>query len=157
MTSVDKGEPIPAAAQSRRRGTIWLVLFVVIIGVAGFAVWRASRPASAATRTGADGGGGGGGGSPAVLLLIAGEVGLSLVGDTLTLPLVIRKKRVDEGYMDKNTSGAGETARPHVLRPFRRRSRRVAGSEKGETARPPLENVSLDKPQPLELPAHPRD
>jgi multidrug efflux system membrane fusion protein len=33
-------------------------LFVVIIGVAGYAVWRASRPASAATRTGAAGGGG---------------------------------------------------------------------------------------------------
>ena len=56
MTSEDKREPTPAAA-SRRRGAIWLVLFVVIIGVAGYAVWRASRPASAATRTGAEGGG----------------------------------------------------------------------------------------------------
>jgi len=61
MTSEDKPEPTPAAA-SRRRGAIWLVLFVVIIGVAGYAVWRASRPASAATRTGADGGAGRGGG-----------------------------------------------------------------------------------------------
>src|SRR5215470_6278663 len=61
MTSVDQREPVQAAARSRRRGVIWLVLFVVIIGVAGFAVWRASRPASAATRTGADGGGGRGG------------------------------------------------------------------------------------------------
>ena len=62
MTSEDKRESIPAAARSRRRGAIWLVLFVVIIGVAGYAVWRASRPASAATRTGADGGAGRGGG-----------------------------------------------------------------------------------------------
>ena len=61
MTSEDKPEPTPAAA-SRRRGAICLVLFVVIIGVAGYAVWRASRPASAATRTGADGGAGRGGG-----------------------------------------------------------------------------------------------
>lgn len=61
MTSEDKPEPTPAAV-SRRRGAIWLVLFVVIIGVAGYAVWRASRPASAATRTGADGGAGRGGG-----------------------------------------------------------------------------------------------
>ena len=62
MTSEDKRESIPAAARSRRRGAIWLVLFVVIIGVAGYAVWRASRPASAATRTGAEGGGRGVGG-----------------------------------------------------------------------------------------------
>jgi membrane fusion protein, multidrug efflux system len=62
MTSEDKRESIPAAARSRRRGSIWLVLFVVIIGVAGYAVWRASRPASAATRTGAEGGGRGVGG-----------------------------------------------------------------------------------------------
>jgi membrane fusion protein, multidrug efflux system len=62
MTSEDKRESIPAAARSRRRGTIWLVLFVVIIGVAGYAVWRVSRPASAATRTGAEGGGRGSGG-----------------------------------------------------------------------------------------------
>src|SRR5262249_16738362 len=44
--------------RSRRRGSIWLVLFVVIIGVAGYAVWRVSRPASAATRTAGEGGGG---------------------------------------------------------------------------------------------------
>ncbi|HEX7794617.1 MAG TPA: MdtA/MuxA family multidrug efflux RND transporter periplasmic adaptor subunit [Vicinamibacterales bacterium] len=62
MTSENKRESIPAAARSRRRGAIWLVLFVVIIGVAGYAVWRASRPASAATRTGTEGGGGFGGG-----------------------------------------------------------------------------------------------
>jgi multidrug efflux system membrane fusion protein len=62
MTSVDTREPMPAAARPRRRGVIWLVLFVVIIGVAGYAVWRVSRPASAATRTGAEGGGGRGGG-----------------------------------------------------------------------------------------------
>jgi multidrug efflux system membrane fusion protein len=61
MTSVDQ-EPMPAAPRSRRRGAIWLVLFVVIIGVAGYAVWRASRSASAATRTGAENGGGRGGG-----------------------------------------------------------------------------------------------
>jgi multidrug efflux system membrane fusion protein len=58
MTSEDKREPGPPAARSRRRGAIWLVLFVVIIGVAAYAVWRASRPASAATRASAEGGGG---------------------------------------------------------------------------------------------------
>jgi uncharacterized protein YceK len=101
--------------------------------------------------------GGGGTGDLAVLMLVAGEVGLSLVGDTLTLPVVIHKKRMDDGYVDQNTSAPGETARPHVLRPFRRRSHRLAGSEKGETATPLLEDVSLDKPQPLEPPAQPRD
>src|SRR5262245_11780294 len=61
MTSVAQREPVPAAAQSRRRGVISLGLSGVIPGVAGFAVWRASRPASAATRTGGDRGGGRGG------------------------------------------------------------------------------------------------
>lgn len=95
-----------------------------------------------------------------MLLLIAGEVGLSLVGHTLTLPLVIRKRRIDDGYRDKiasSPSEKGETARPHALRPFLRRSRRAAGSEKGEMASPPLENISLGQPEPLELPAQPRD
>jgi uncharacterized protein YceK len=101
--------------------------------------------------------GGGGTGDLGVLMLMAGEVGLSLVGVTLTLPVVIRKKRIDEGCLDQNTSAPGETARPHVLRPFRRRSCRLAGSEKEETASPLLEDVSLDKPQPLEPPALPRD
>lgn len=100
---------------------------------------------------------GGGGGSPGVLMLIAGEVGLSLIGDTLTLPVVIRKKRIDDGYFDQHTSAPGETARPHVLRRCHRRACRLAGSEKGETASPRLEDVSLDKPQPLEPPAQPRD
>lgn len=100
--------------------------------------------------------GGKGGGDPAILMLVAGEVGLSLIGDTLTLPLVMRKKRIDDGSMDQNTSAPGETARPHVLRQSRRLSRRLAGSEKGETAGPAQENVSLGKPQPVDLPPQPQ-
>jgi uncharacterized protein YceK len=98
-------------------------------------------------------GGEGGSGGLGVLMLMAGEVGLSLVGDTLTLPVVIRKKRIDDGSMDQNTSAPGETERPHVLRQFRRRTRRLALSEKGETAGTEKENVSLGKPQPVDLPA----
>lgn len=99
--------------------------------------------------------GGEGGGDPAILMLMAGEVGLSLVGDTLTLPLVIRKKRNDGGSIDQNTAAPGETARPYVLRQFRRRSRRLDGSDKGETAGPAQENVSRGQPQPVEPPAPP--
>lgn len=102
----------------------------------------------------------GGEGDSAVLMLMAGEVGLSLVGDTLTLPLVICKRRIDDGYMDKTTSSSSEergATSPHARRRFLRRSRRAAGSEKEETASPSLENVSLGKPQPLEQPAQPHD
>jgi hypothetical protein len=93
-------------------------------------------------------------------MLIAGEVGLSLVGDTLTLPLVIRKKRIDDGYADQRIFAIGEqrgTTRPYVLRPLVRRARRAATREKVETASPELENVSIEKPQPLQSPAKPPD
>ncbi|HEX4347880.1 MAG TPA: MdtA/MuxA family multidrug efflux RND transporter periplasmic adaptor subunit [Vicinamibacterales bacterium] len=63
MNRVSENETAPAAAGSRRGGIVWLFLFVGIIGLAGYAVWRTSRPASAANRaTAADGGGGRGGG-----------------------------------------------------------------------------------------------
>lgn len=48
----------------RKRGLIWLVLLLIIVGVAGYAVWRAGQPiaSQAAQDSGRGGGGGRGGG-----------------------------------------------------------------------------------------------
>src|SRR5262249_25354787 len=135
MTSVDKREPVPAAAQSRRRGAIWLVLFVVIIGIAGFAVWRASRPASAATRTGADGGGRGGrgfgrgGGGDLVPVVVTNAsrstipVYLNGLGTVTAYYTVTVKSRVDGQLMKVDFSEGDRVQQGQVLaeidpRPF---------------------------------------
>ncbi len=68
------------------------------------------------------------GGNPAELVIIAAEVGLSLVGDTLTLPLVIRKRQQDGKGDAINTSACEKSGAPI----------------------PSQETVSLGKPQPLE-------
>jgi len=52
----------PPVTRSRRGAAVWLLLFVAIVGLAGYAVWRTSRPASAANRASLDGGRGRGGG-----------------------------------------------------------------------------------------------
>jgi multidrug efflux system membrane fusion protein len=52
----------PGPGKSKKRGLIWLILLIVIVGVSGYAVWNASRPA--ARPRGAGGGPGGGPGGP---------------------------------------------------------------------------------------------
>ena len=53
--------PNPHHEKPKKRGLIWVFVLVVIAGVAGYAVWRASQPGLIAT-PGAGGGGRGGGG-----------------------------------------------------------------------------------------------
>lgn len=60
-----RGEDVtlpPGSGKSKKRGLIWLVLLVFIVGISGYAVWNASRPA--ARPRGAGGGPGGGPGGP---------------------------------------------------------------------------------------------
>src|SRR5579863_6380607 len=53
----------PGSRKPKKRGLIWVVFLLMVAGVAGYAVWRASHPAAVAR--GAGGGGGGGrGGAP---------------------------------------------------------------------------------------------
>jgi multidrug efflux system membrane fusion protein len=47
--------------QSKTRGLIWFVLLLVIVGVAGYAVWRAGQPSSQRAQGGGGQGGPGGG------------------------------------------------------------------------------------------------
>jgi len=61
MTDSTEQHDTTAPPPRRARELIWFVLLLVIGGVAGYAVWRAGRPASAQRVQGPGGGGGGGG------------------------------------------------------------------------------------------------
>jgi multidrug efflux system membrane fusion protein len=51
---------LPTGPRKKGRGFIWIVLFLIVAGVAGYAVWRAGQPVAVAN--GGRGGGPGGGG-----------------------------------------------------------------------------------------------
>ena len=55
----------PRPRKSKKRGLIWVIFLLIIVGVTGYAVWRASLPAALPERPrqgqGGKGGGGGGG------------------------------------------------------------------------------------------------
>jgi multidrug efflux system membrane fusion protein len=55
------GQPPAPRGKPKKRGLIWVLFMLVIIGVAGYAVWRASQPVTPAP---GQGGGRGGGGFP---------------------------------------------------------------------------------------------
>jgi membrane fusion protein, multidrug efflux system len=52
-------ESLPRPGKSKKSGLIWVLFLLIIVAVAGYAVWRAGQPAA---RRGTKGGGGGGGG-----------------------------------------------------------------------------------------------
>ena len=55
----------PSLSQKpKKRGLIWVVFLLMVAGVAGYAVWRASHPAAVVRGAGGGGGGGGRGGAP---------------------------------------------------------------------------------------------
>jgi membrane fusion protein, multidrug efflux system len=54
----------PRAGKSKKRGLIWVVFLLIIVGVAGYAVWRASLPGAIPQKTQGGGKGGGGRGAP---------------------------------------------------------------------------------------------
>jgi multidrug efflux system membrane fusion protein len=62
--TISTAPPEPTIRASKTRGLIWLVLFLIIVAVAGYAVWRAGHPIpqQAAQGGGGRGGGGRGGG-----------------------------------------------------------------------------------------------
>jgi multidrug efflux system membrane fusion protein len=60
MTS--SASPPEGKAPSKARGLIWFVLLVIIVGLAGYAVWRAGQPVQQVRAQGGGGGGRGGGG-----------------------------------------------------------------------------------------------
>jgi multidrug efflux system membrane fusion protein len=54
--------PPEVKKQSKTRGLIWFVLLLIIVGLAGYTVWRAGQPVAPVRAQGGGGGGGRGGG-----------------------------------------------------------------------------------------------
>ena len=96
---------------SRQRGLIWLLFFLLIVGVAGYAVWRAGEPTAAQSRQagGGRGGGGRGGGRGGALgpvpVVVANvtrssiPVVLNGLGNVTAFYTVTVKSRVDGQLM----------------------------------------------------------
>jgi membrane fusion protein, multidrug efflux system len=57
-------EPTLRPRKSKMRGIVWVVLLLIIAGVAGYAVWRSAQPAAQNANKGGGGGGGGGRNAP---------------------------------------------------------------------------------------------
>ena len=105
----------PRPVKSKKRGLIWVIFLLFIIGVTGYAVWRASVPATAVRGPGGKGGfkkGGGGGGRfaglgpvPVVLSKVARSsipVYLNGLGNVTAYYTVVVKSRVDGQLMKVN-------------------------------------------------------
>ena len=105
------GQHLPAPPSSRKpkkRGLIWVVFLLMVAGVAGYAVWRASHPAPVARGAGGGGGGGGGRGGgqlgpvPVVVSTVTRSsipVYLNGLGNVTAFYTVTVKSRVDGQIM----------------------------------------------------------
>jgi multidrug efflux system membrane fusion protein len=99
----------PSSGKSKKRGLIWVVFLLIVAGVAGYAVWRAGRPNTAARGQGGGGGAGGGGGRgaglgpvPVVVTKVARSsipVYLNGLGNVTAYYTVTVKSRVDGQLM----------------------------------------------------------
>src|SRR6476619_1393127 len=106
-----RSEQATTPAAPKRRGGLWFVLLIMIVGVAGYAVWRAGRPiavARAADSGGGRGGGGrgggrGGGGIVPVVVASAARASIPVylngLGNVTAFYTVTVKSRVDGQLM----------------------------------------------------------
>jgi hypothetical protein len=75
----------PTAVKGKAKGWLWFVLLSGIVGVAGYAVWRTSRPAtperaqSGGTRQGGGRGGGGRGGALGLTPVVVANASRSII------------------------------------------------------------------------------
>jgi multidrug efflux system membrane fusion protein len=110
--TISTAPPEPNIRASKTRGLIWLVLFLIIVAVAGYAVWRAGHPVpqQAAQAGGGRGGGGRGGGRGGAGLgpvpVVVADVGRSTIpvilnglGNVTAFYTVTLKSRVDGQLM----------------------------------------------------------
>ncbi len=97
----------PSSRKPKKRGLIWVVFLLIVAGVAGYAVWRASHPAPV-TRGGGGGGGGGfrGGGQLGPVPVVVAKVTRSSIpvylnglGNVTAFYTVTVKSRVDGQIM----------------------------------------------------------
>jgi len=97
----------PSSRKPKKRGLIWVVFLLIVAGVAGYAVWRASHPTPVARGGGGGGGGGRGGGAqlgpvPVVVAKVSRSsipVYLNGLGNVTAFYTVTVKSRVDGQIM----------------------------------------------------------
>jgi multidrug efflux system membrane fusion protein len=98
------GSPPPTSRKPKKRGLIWVLFLLIVAGVAGYAVWRASHPAPVVR--GAGGGGGRGGGQLGPVPVVVSKVTRSSIpvylnglGNVTAFYTVTVKSRVDGQIM----------------------------------------------------------
>jgi membrane fusion protein, multidrug efflux system len=99
----------PSSRKPKKRGLIWVVFLLIVAGVAGYAVWRASHPVPVAGGAGGGGarrGGGGGGGQLGPVPVVVSKVArtsipvyLNGLGNVTAFYTVTVKSRVDGQIM----------------------------------------------------------
>jgi multidrug efflux system membrane fusion protein len=145
----------PASAKPKRRGLIWALFFVAILGVAGFAVWRASQPGLVVTtqvggRGGGRGGRGGFGPTPVVVAKAQRKpvpVYLNGLGNVSAFYTVTIKSRVDGQLMSVNFKEGDLVQKDQLLaeidpRPYQVQQELAEGTLARDVAL--LENAKLD-------------
>ncbi len=104
------GTAPPSSRKPKKRGLIWVVLLLIVAGIAGYAVWRAGHPSAPVRGQGGGGGGRGGGGGgrgplgpvPVVLSKVGRSsipVYLNGLGNVTAFYTVTVKSRVDGQLM----------------------------------------------------------
>jgi multidrug efflux system membrane fusion protein len=149
----------PSGQKPKKRGIIWVVLFLVVAAVAGYAVWRAGQPAPVA-QNGRGGGGGGGRGRgagagpvPVVVAPVARAsmpVYLNGLGNVTAFYTVTVKSRVDGQLMKVNFQEGDLVKEGQVLaeidpRPYQVQLELAQGTLARDTALLANARVDLDR------------
>jgi membrane fusion protein, multidrug efflux system len=119
----------PSTEKPKRRGLIWLVFLVIVAGVAGYAVWRASHPTAPVVTQGGRGRGGRGAGLGPVPVVVTSVTRSSIpnylngLGNVTAFYTVTVKSRVDGQYMKADFNEGDSVRQGQVLaeldpRPF---------------------------------------
>ncbi|MDP9170012.1 MAG: MdtA/MuxA family multidrug efflux RND transporter periplasmic adaptor subunit [Acidobacteriota bacterium] len=156
-TNTTTSELHETTRRPRKRGLIWMVLLLAVAGVAGYAVWRASKPDLIAVPAAGGGrgrgrGAGGGGLGPIPVVIAKAKaanvpVYLTGIGNASAFYTVIVKTRVDGQLMSVNFKEGDYVKQNQVLaeidpRPYQVQLEMAEGTQARDQAL--LANARLD-------------